>query len=185
MAMADYVRHADYVPLPANPTGEVEAEFNRIRTSQGKTRPGVLRQQMQKTMMEDVGVFREARGMQRALDGVREMQARYQHDLSIDDRGMKFNTDVIEAWELGCLLDMAETTAISAINRTESRGAHSREDCKERDDVNWLVHTLIGRPSDAPTYPTQPVDLSLNTRKKVDMSLAEADARFVPKVRTY
>jgi len=123
--------------------------------------------------------------MQRALDGVREMQARYQHDLSIDDRGMKFNTDVIEAWELGCLLDMAETTAISAINRTESRGAHSREDCKERDDVNGLVHTLIGRPSDAPTYPTQPVDLSLNTRKKVDMSLAEADARFVPKVRTY
>jgi succinate dehydrogenase / fumarate reductase flavoprotein subunit len=185
MKMAEYVRHADYVPLPANPAGEIQAELERIRRSSGKSRPGVLRQAMQKTMMDNVGVFREARGMQQALDEVRELKHRYQTDLSIDDRGFRFNTDLLEAWELGCLLDMAETTAVSAINRTESRGAHSREDCKQRDDVNWMVHTLICRPSELPAFAPGNPELTVNTRKKVDMSLAEQDERFVPKVRSY
>ncbi len=67
--------------------------------------------------------------------------------------GRSFNTDLLEAWEIGCQLDIAEVTAISALNRTESRGAHSREDYQKRDDVNWLKHTLDlqrrkGRPPD-------------------------------------
>jgi succinate dehydrogenase / fumarate reductase, flavoprotein subunit len=96
---------------------------------------------------------------------------------------MKFNTDVLEAWELGNLLELAETTALSAINRTESRGGHSREDYKERDDENWLVHTLISRKHASP-YAIEG-SYELNTEKKVDMSLAAEDERFKPKVRTY
>ncbi len=185
MAIADFVKQADYTPLPANPAGEVEAEFTRIRTSSGKTRPGELRATMQKVMMEGVGVFREAKGIQNALDSVRELRDRFNTDLLIDDRGMKFNTDVIEAWELGCLLDLAEATAVSAANRTESRGAHAREDYQKRDDENWLVHTLVSRPAGTAPYPAKTVELQLNTKKKVDMSLAAEDERFMPKVRAY
>ncbi|NUQ05580.1 MAG: succinate dehydrogenase flavoprotein subunit [Anaerolineae bacterium] len=185
MAMADYVKHADYAPLPASPTAEIEGEMNRIRAGKGKTRPVELRKIMQQVMMDHVSVFREAKGMQQALDTVRELKARYQTDLTIDDKGFQFNTDLLEAWELGALLDMAETTAVSALNRKESRGAHSREDAKERDDVNWMVHTLVSRPAGTPPYPQGSPELQLNTKKKVDLSLAEQDARFVPKVRTY
>jgi succinate dehydrogenase / fumarate reductase, flavoprotein subunit len=88
---------------------------------------------------------------------------------------------LMEAWELGCLLDLAEVTAIAAKNRTESRGGHSRDDFKPRDDENWLVHTLICRNNDDPLNP----NYQINTKKKVDMSLAEKDARFKPKERKY
>ncbi len=184
IAMADYVKHADYVPLPENPAGEVIAELERIRHSAGKTRPGVLRQTLQTTMMEGVGVFREEKGMQKSLDCVRELRERFYTDLSIDDRGHKFNTDLMEAWELGALLDIAEATAISAMNRTESRGAHAREDFQERDDVNWLTHSLVYR-ADAPIGAVEIPDPTLNVEKKVDMSLAAIDERFMPKVRAY
>ena len=95
--------------------------------------------------------------------------------------GKMFNTDILEAWELGALIDLSETTAISAINRTESRGAHSRDDYQDRDDDNWLVHTLICANSDNPTNRSY----SINTNKKVDLSLYEKDVRFKPKARVY
>lgn len=183
-AMAEYAKRADFVPLPANPAGEIEAEFERIRKSNGRTRPGVLRKEMQDVMMADVGVFRVEEGMQNALNIVRELQERYRNDLTIDDRGQKFNTDLLEAWELGCMLDLAEATAVSAIARKESRGGHSREDFRDRDDANWMVHSLVSRKSDEP-YPNGPVELELSHDKKVDTSLADTDPRFLPKVRSY
>ncbi len=180
--IAQYVKQADFAPLPANPAAEVEAELNRIRNGSGKTRHGELRAAMQKLMMDDVGVFREAPGLQKALDQLRELRERHQTDLCIDDKGRTFNTDLIEAWELGCLLDLAEVTTVSAMNRTESRGGHSREDYPKRDDEHWLVHTLAQRTSKALNGAS---DIELNTNKRVDMSLAEVDARFAPKERVY
>jgi succinate dehydrogenase / fumarate reductase flavoprotein subunit len=141
-AMAEYCQGADFVPLPDNPAGEIQAELERIRTSQGKTRPVELRKEMQRVMMDYVSVFREEPGMQEALDTVRELKERFATDLVIDDRGQTFNTDLLEAWELGCLLDLAEVTAAAALARPESRGAHSREDYKKRDDENWLTHSF-------------------------------------------
>ncbi|KAB2866018.1 MAG: FAD-binding protein, partial [Anaerolineae bacterium] len=141
-AMADYARQADFVPLPADPAGPIVAEIERIRKSSGKTKPYMIRQEMQKVMMDHVSVFREAPGLQKALDTVRELKSRFQNDLAIEDRGMRFNTDLLEAWELGCMLDLAEITTLSAIERKESRGGHSREDYPKRDDVNFLVHTM-------------------------------------------
>ncbi len=185
MKMAEYVKQADYTPLPANPTAEIEAELERIRNSSGKTRPGELRQTMQKVMMADVGVFRSEAPMTEALNTLRGLRERYQTDLSIDDRGHKFNTDLLEAWELGCLLDIAEITTLSAIQRTESRGGHSREDYPKRDDEHWMVHSLVSREAGRGIAPKGDLQPIVNTNKKVDMSLAEHDERFKPKVRTY
>ena len=71
--------------------------------------------------------------------------------VTIGDKGKRFNTDLLEAWELGSLLDLAEVTTVAAQTRTESRGAHSREDYPERDDDNWLKHTLVLREGDGTT----------------------------------
>jgi succinate dehydrogenase / fumarate reductase flavoprotein subunit len=186
MKIAEYVKQADFVPLPANPTAEIEAEFNRLRSvrANGKTRPYQLRKEMQAVMMDHVGVFRVEEGMKEAVNRVRELRDRYRSDLTFDDTGYKFNTDLLEAWELGCLLDLAEVTAVSAVARTESRGAHYREDFQNRDDKNWMVHTLAYRKSDQP-YPDGHPDIELNHKKAVDMSLAAEDPRFAPKERVY
>jgi len=141
-AMAEFVQHADYAPLPKDPKANALTQIDRIRTGKGKEIPGKIRLEMQKIMMEHVGVFREGPTVQKALDTVRELQQRYKN-ISVQDASARFNTDILEAWELGCLLDLAEVTALSALNRTESRGAHWREDFPTRDDVNWLKHTFV------------------------------------------
>ncbi len=79
--------------------------------------------------------------MESALEKVRELRARYAN-VAVDDTSQTFNTELLEALELGYLLDAALVTTVSAINRTESRGAHARDDYPERDDENWLKHTM-------------------------------------------
>jgi succinate dehydrogenase / fumarate reductase flavoprotein subunit len=145
MAMAEYCQHADFEPLPPNPAGEIEAALERLRRSDGKSRVSKLREEMQQTMSECVGVFRDAGCIQSSIESLRSLKERYQKDLCLDDRGRAFNTDLLEAWELGNMLDLAEVTAVSALARQESRGAHTREDFPKRDDEKWLVHTLAQR----------------------------------------
>jgi len=181
--MAEFCKQNDYLPLPSNPEAEIKADFERIRKSNGKTRVYELRDAMQKTMMEGVGVFRTEETMNGSIEKLKELRELYMTDLVVDDRGTKFNTDVMEAWELGCLLDTAEVTALSACERKESRGAHSREDYKDRDDENWMVHTLVYR--DNGDVATTAPQYRVNLEKKVDLSLAEEDERFIPKARVY
>ena len=182
--IAEYVKGADFVPLPDNPAGEVMAEFDRLRKSSGKTRPGEIRKTMQDTMMANVGVFREEANMSKCGTELKGLRERYYADLTIDDNGKKYNTDLTEAWELGCLLDLADVTTSSALCRTESRGAHSREDFQKRDDEKWMVHTLAYRKGEKPYGPDHP-SYEMNFDKKVDLSLAEEDPRFKPKERVY
>jgi len=177
MDMAEYCKGADWLPLPDDPAGEVAAEIERIRTASGKRKAYEIRNELQHLMMDHVSVFRTAEGIQKAIDGVRELKHQFATDLAIDDRGKRFNTDMLEAWELGCLLDIAEVTAASALARQESRGAHSREDFPKRDDESWLVHTLA--------YPEADGGIRLDHSKAVDLSLAEKDDRFKPKERVY
>ncbi len=184
MKVAEYVQEADFVPVPNNPTQEIHAELERIRTSRGKTRAGELREIMQSQMMDFVSVFRTEEKMQSALECIRELRERYMTDIVIDDKTDRFNSDLLEAWELGCMLDVAETTTMSALIRKESRGAHSRVDFPDRDDNNWMVHTLIARTDGIELDTVQP-QYEMNTAKKVDMSLAEQDERFLPKERVY
>jgi succinate dehydrogenase / fumarate reductase flavoprotein subunit len=183
MNIAKYVKGADFVPLPANPEAEIKAEFDRLRASQGKVKPYALRDQMQQVMNDKVGVFRTQALMDEAVHDVAELRRQYLTDLSIDDRGHKFNTDLLEAWELGNLLDLAHVTALSAANRKESRGAHSRQDFTKRDDANWMVHTLVFRDGEG-LYPAAPT-YTIDNEKKVDLSLVEEDVRFAAKERTY
>jgi succinate dehydrogenase / fumarate reductase flavoprotein subunit len=143
-AMGEFCRTADFAQLPADPARLAVAQLDAIRNSRGQEKPAHIRSEMQKVMMDYVGVFREGPTLQKALDAVHELQERYQH-ISIEDKGTKFNTDLYEAWELACLLDLAEVTAYSALGRTESRGAHWREDFPKRDDVHWLKHTFVTR----------------------------------------
>jgi succinate dehydrogenase / fumarate reductase flavoprotein subunit len=180
MQMAEDIKDLEWTDLPDDAGKSVEAEFARIRNTNGSTKPGELRAMMQEIMMENVGVYRTEETMSNAVDELKVLRQRFLTDIKIDDGGYKFNTDLIEAWELGCMLDLAAATARSALNRKESRGAHSRDDFKSRDDENWMVHTLICRDGD----PTDP-DYKINMNKKVDMSLAEEDARFIPKERVY
>ncbi|MEO1643819.1 MAG: succinate dehydrogenase flavoprotein subunit, partial [Chloroflexota bacterium] len=143
MKIAEDINNLDWIDLPSDAGKRVEAEFNRIRNSNGKTRVHELRTAMQELMMDNVGVYRTESTMQDAVEQLKELKQRYYTDIKIDDNGKRFNTDLMEAWELGALLDLSEVTALSALNRTESRGAHSRDDYQDRDDDNWLVHTLI------------------------------------------
>jgi succinate dehydrogenase / fumarate reductase flavoprotein subunit len=145
--MAEFAKTADLLPLPQDPAGRVREELARLRESQGNEKPARIRDEMQKAMMDNVGVFRTGAMIQAALNKVRELQQRYKN-VAIQDHGQRFNTDLYEAWELGSLLDLAEATAVSALAREESRGAHYREDFPKRDDVNWLKHTLVTRNAD-------------------------------------
>ncbi|CAN5813551.1 succinate dehydrogenase flavoprotein subunit [soil metagenome] len=144
LAMAEYCATADMPQLPADPTGPITAEFERLLAQTSGEPAAKIREEMQNTMMDFVGVFREQAGIQKAVDKVRELQDRYR-TLVIMDKGRRYNLDLLEAWELGSLLELAEVTAESALVRTESRGAHSREDFPDRDDANWLKHTFAYR----------------------------------------
>ena len=140
--IARYCKDAELVDLPDSPTKDIEAELDRLRNANGGTRTAELRKAMQDLMAKHVSVFRTAEGMQKAVDGLRELKQRYRTDLKIDDRGKIFNHDLLEAWELGSLLDIAEVTSVSALARIESRGGHSREDYPKRNDKDWLKHTF-------------------------------------------
>ncbi len=175
--MAQYCQGTDFTPLPENPAAKVQQELERLRKAEGQRKPYQIRQEMQQVMMKHVGVFRTAEGMQEAVETIGRLKDEYANNLRIDDRGKRFNTDLFEAWELGCLLDIAEVTAVSALAREESRGAHSRDDFPKRDDEKWMVHTLA--------YRTPEGGVELNHDKAVDMSLAEKDEKFKPKERVY
>jgi succinate dehydrogenase / fumarate reductase flavoprotein subunit len=100
-----------------------------------------IAREMKRVMFDHVGIFRTDAGMQQALAKVRELKERFKH-VRVEDHGKVFNTNLLNTWELGNLLDLAEIVTVCAINRTESRGAHSRDDFPQRDDANWLKHTL-------------------------------------------
>ena len=97
---------------------------------------------MQESMMDKCSVFREESGMKEGLSKIKELKEKYLK-VGIDDKSKGFNTDLLEIIELGCLLTTAETIITCALNRQESRGAHSREDFPKRDDTDWLKHSLV------------------------------------------
>ena len=127
------------------------AEQERIRALLGRPYKGEtharLRLELGTLMDEKVGVFRDDAGLRGALDKIHELQRRYE-SLSVQDKGRIYNQALTFALEVGFMLDCAEATVVSAIDRTESRGAQSRTDYPKRDDVNWLKHILVTRTAD-------------------------------------
>ncbi|MER5429666.1 succinate dehydrogenase flavoprotein subunit [Streptomyces sp. NPDC002588] len=144
IAAAEYSQRADYVELPESPADLVVSQIERLRTSTGTERVAVLRRELQETMDANVMVFRTEQTIKTAVEKIAELRERYKN-VSIQDKGRRFNTDLLEAIELGNLLDLAEVMAVSALARKESRGGHYREDYPNRDDVNFMRHTMAYR----------------------------------------
>jgi succinate dehydrogenase flavoprotein subunit len=166
---AEFSKDADFHPLPDDPTAFACAEFDRIRNATGKENAFDISTTMKKIMFDDMGIFRSGQGMENALKVIRELKERFKH-VRPTDTGSIFNMELMNIWELGNLLDLAEVTTVSALARTESRGGHSREDYPDRDDKNWLKHTLA--------FVDEKGKIALKY-KPVVMT------RFEPKLRTY
>ena len=139
---AEYALSSEFEKLPENAEADSRSRFETLRLGSGNENVFDISVELKNVMFSDVGIYRNEKDMQNALEKVRELKARYK-DVKVSDSGKIFNTELLNAWELGNLLEIAEVVATSAINRKESRGGHSREDYPERDDKNWLKHTLI------------------------------------------
>ncbi len=144
IAAAEYSQKASYVELPENPAQQVIDQVEHLRNSTGTERVAVLRRELQECMDANVMVFRTEQTIKTAVEKIAELRERYRN-VSIQDKGRRFNTDLLEAIELGNLLDLAEVMAVSALARKESRGGHYREDYPNRDDVNFMRHTMAYR----------------------------------------
>jgi len=139
---AEYAKTVEFEKLPENAESASRSEFDALRKGSGKENVFDLSNEMKQVMFADVGIYRNEKDMQSALEKVRELKKRFK-DVGVSDTGKIFNTELLNAWEFGNLLDIAEVVALSALNRKESRGGHSREDFPDRDDKNWLKHSLV------------------------------------------
>ena len=147
IAAAEYANSVDHVELPADPQGATIALVERLRSGTGSERVAAIRKDMQDTMDMNAQVYRTEATLKQALGDVQELKRRFAN-VSIQDKGTRYNTDLIEAIELGFLLDLAEVTVVSALERKESRGGHAREDYPNRDDVNFMRHTMAYQSTD-------------------------------------
>jgi succinate dehydrogenase / fumarate reductase flavoprotein subunit len=143
-SLAELCAHTPLPALPGRAGEDAITALDDLRGRRGRERTGALRAAMQRCMTDHVGVYRTDAGLRQALAELGELKERYRN-IGLTDGGLGWNTEVLEAYELGCLLDLAEVTTASALHRTESRGAHFREDYPERDDSRWLNHTLAYR----------------------------------------
>jgi succinate dehydrogenase / fumarate reductase flavoprotein subunit len=166
--MAVEVRGTTMPDVDPDAADATRAELESIRAAAPGENAAKLKQELADVMMDNVGVYRDEALLTAARSAVQELRERYRR-VSVADKGRTFNTDLLEARELGYLLDCAETTVASALARKESRGAHAREDFPARDDVNWLSHTLAYRSESGPKLRYKPVTIT----------------KFQPKPRTY
>jgi succinate dehydrogenase / fumarate reductase flavoprotein subunit len=137
----EYAKTAKQVPVPANAADEVVAMIEKVRNSNGTEKVAVLRKELQDTMDKNAQVYRTEDSLNEALDKIAELRKRYEN-ISVQDKGTRFNTDLLEAIELGFLLDLAEVLAFTARERRESRGGHFREDFETRNDKKFMVHSM-------------------------------------------
>ena len=155
-ALAD-LPHLDWHDLPPNPREPAQKEVDRFLNATGKERIAAIRNDLQESMTRRCGVFRNEKDLKDQAEFIRELQERFTK-IGIDDRGMILNTELMEAIELGHLLEFAEVVVAGALERQESRGGHSRKDFPKRDDVKWLKHTLAWRkPEGGVTFDWRPV----------------------------
>ncbi|CAN5424230.1 succinate dehydrogenase flavoprotein subunit [soil metagenome] len=147
IAAAEYSMKADLPDLPADPQVMVEGMVSKLLTSTGTEKVNTIRTELQNTMDRNAQVFRTEESLGEAERDIHALRARYEN-VAIADKGKRYNSDLLEAVELGFLLDLAEVLVISARNRKESRGGHAREDFGERDDENYMQHTMAYRGED-------------------------------------
>lgn len=144
VASAEYALTADFAPIPDDAANGVASTVERLRATtvgDGTESIAALRKELQETMDRNVQVFRTAESLAEAADVIASLKQRYAN-IAIHDRGQRFNTDLLEAIELGFLIDLSEVVVVGAAAREESRGGHYREDFPTRDDEKFMVHTM-------------------------------------------
>jgi succinate dehydrogenase / fumarate reductase flavoprotein subunit len=161
--------------IPESETQKSIDRFDKLRNANGKTPTSVLRDKMQRTMQKHCAVFRDAKILK---EGMNEIKKSWQgiEDISVSDRSLIFNTDLIETLEFDNLIRQSLVTMASAENRKESRGAHSREDFKDRDDENWMKHTLAWQEGEK---------VKVDYRSVHNFTLSNEVQYFPPKARVY
>ncbi|AYF99511.1 succinate dehydrogenase flavoprotein subunit [Protaetiibacter intestinalis] len=137
----DYAETVEFTPLPVDPAKAVRELVEQLRDSTGTERIAALRKELQDEMDRNAQVFRTDESLEKVTETIHELRERYKN-VSIQDKGRRFNTDLLEAIELGFLLDLAEVVVFSAKNRKESRGGHMRDDYPKRDDETYMKHTM-------------------------------------------
>jgi len=147
IAAVEHARSVRHAELPADPAADVAAQLERVRSATTGEAGVHMRVELQNSMNANATVFRSGETLTAQLDVLRDLQRRYR-TVTVDDKGTTYNTDLLEVIELGHLLDLAETLVVGALNRTESRGAHYRDDYSKRDDGNFLKHTMVRRGAD-------------------------------------
>ena len=143
-----YAKKAKFTPLPEDPAKGVRELLQLLRDSTGTERIAAIRKELQESMDRNAQVFRTEASHTEVTEVIENLRERYKN-IAVQDKGKRFNTDLLEAVELGFLLDLAEVVVYSALSRKESRGGHFREDFPERDDKNYLVHTMAYLAGDA------------------------------------
>ena len=137
----EYVKTATAVPLPDDPAKAVRDMIDGLRNGTGTERIAAIRKELQDEMDKNAQVFRTDESLAKVTKTIHELRDRYRN-IVVQDKGKRFNTDLLEAVELGFLLDLAEVVVYSARNRQESRGGHMRDDYPKRDDENFMKHTM-------------------------------------------
>ena len=168
MHILENLDRLDWIGPPETPERDAVERIGRLMENKKGEKPVGLRRELQQTMMDGCAVFRDEPGLRKVVETIGELEQRARN-ISIDNSGKRFNTDLIDGLELLNMIPLAEAIAASALNRTESRGAHSRQDYPERDDVHWLNHTLVRRTHEGVSIDLKPVAIT----------------RFQPKARTY
>ena len=141
IASSNYALGHDHVDLPADPAGMVVGWVGDILSEHGNERVADIRGALQQSMDNNAAVFRTEETLKQALTDIHALKERYAR-ISVHDKGKRYNSDLLEAIELGFLLELAEVTVVGALNRKESRGGHAREDYPNRDDTNYMRHTM-------------------------------------------
>ena len=144
----EYVKKAKFTPLPDDPAKGIRELLQMLRDSTGTERIAAIRKELQDSMDRNAQVFRTEESLTEVTKVIENLRERYKN-ISVQDKGKRFNTDLLEAVELGFLLDLAEVVVYSAMSRKESRGGHFREDYPDRDDANFMVHTMAYLAGDA------------------------------------
>ena len=179
----EYVKTAEFVPLPEDPAKEVRDMLEGLRNNQGTERIAVLRKTLQEEMDANAQVFRTEETLTNVMGTIHDLRQRYKN-IHVDDKGKRFNTDLLEAVELGFLLDLAEIVAYAARNRKESRGGHMREDYEKRDDENYLQHTMAYLTGD-PHSPDPEDHIRLDWKPVVFTKNEQGELKYPPMERKY